>query len=46
MVGGHAGLLSARFATEMSRGHMPRNTNLAYIATFIRESKKKNITKA
>ena len=43
MVGGRAGLLSALFATEMFRGHMPRNTNLVYTVTFIRKSKKKNI---
>jgi hypothetical protein len=43
MVGERVGLSLALFAAEMSRGHMPRNTNLVCTVTFIRKSKKKNI---
>jgi len=43
MVVEFAGLLLEHFVTEMFRGHMPRNTNLAYTVIFIRWSKKKNI---
>lgn len=43
MPAGLAGLLSALFATEMFRGPIQRNTDLVYIVSFIRKSKKKNI---
>jgi hypothetical protein len=43
MVVEFAGLLLGHFVTEMFRGHMPRNTDLAYIVIFISSSRKKNI---